>query len=143
MEVIVHLAVSDAAGFIDFCKRALGATELGRHSMPGSSKIMHSEIMIGSTKMMVVDEFPERGCKAASTIGGTPVVFNLSVTNADASMNQAVSAGAQVTMPVADQFWGARYGQFRDPFGNEWAVNQTTEQVSEEELARRAANLKM
>jgi PhnB protein len=139
MEMIVHLAVKDAAGFIDFCRRAFGAEEISRHTMPKSTKIMHSEIRIGKTKMMVVDEFPEQGCTGASTIGGTPVVFNLDVENADAAAQRAVEAGAQVTMPVADQFWGARYGQFRDPFGNQWAVNQATEQVSEEELANRAA----
>jgi PhnB protein len=143
MEMIVHLAVSDAAGFIDWCKRALGATEVSRHSMQGSSKIMHAEVKIGNTKMMIADEYPQGGCKSATTIGGTPIIFNLNVDNADAAMKRAVEAGAQTTMPVADQFWGARYGQFNDPFGNAWAVNQTTEQLSEEELARRAAAFKM
>jgi PhnB protein len=139
MEVIVHLAVKDAAGFIDFCRRAFGAEELSRHTVPNTTKIMHSEILVGKTKMMVVDEFPEHGCSGASTLGGTPVIFNLDVENADAAAQRAVEAGAQITMPVADQFWGARYGQMRDPFGNQWAVNQATEQVSEEELKRRAA----
>jgi PhnB protein len=139
MELIAHLAVRDAAAFIDFCKRAFGAEELGRHTMPNSTKIMHAEIMIGKTKMMVNDEFPEKGCSGAASIGGSPVVFNLNVENADAAAQRAADAGAQITMPVADQFWGARYGQLRDPFGNQWAVNQPTEQVSEEELASRAA----
>ncbi|HET8549376.1 MAG TPA: VOC family protein [Bryobacteraceae bacterium] len=124
---------------MDFCKRAFGAKELSRHTMPNIPKIMHAEIMIGKTKMMVADEFPEHGSRGAATIGGTPVVFNVNVDDADAAAQRAVQAGAQITMPVADQFWGARYGQFRDPFGNRWAVNQATEQLNEEELARRAA----
>ena len=139
MEVIIHLAVNDAAGFISFCAHALDARELSRHTMPNSTKIMHAEIQIGDTKMMVADEFPEYGSNGATRLGGTPVVFNLNVDNADAAARRAVEAGAQITMPVKDQFWGARYGQFRDPYGNVWAVNQATEQLSEEQLANRAA----
>lgn len=139
MELIPHITVSDAAAFIQFCEKAFGATRGMCMPEPNGKRIMHAEITIGSSKIFLCDEFPEMGGRSATSFGGSPVTLNLGVENADDAMEKAVAAGATVTMPVADQFWGDRYGQFRDPFGNNWALAQAKEKLSPEEIERRAA----
>ena len=133
----IHLTVSDANGFLDFCKRAFGATEIMR--MPGpSGKIMHSEVRIGDTIMMVNDEMPQGGTvKSAKSLGGTPLTISLYVPDADATIAKATSAGAQVKMPAQDMFWGDRYGQVSDSFGNVWSIATHKEDVAPEEMQRR------
>jgi PhnB protein len=135
-----HLAVSDCAKFIDFCKEAFGAEEKARMPEPKGTRIMHAELVIGGTRMLLCDEFPEMGGKSAKTLGGSPVTLNLTVSDADAVSAAAVKAGATVTMPVADQFWGDRYGQVKDPFGNSWAFAQPKEQLTMEQIAQRAGS---
>jgi PhnB protein len=134
--VTPHLNVRDAARALDFYKRAFGAVETVR--MPGpSGKILHAEIKIGDSHVFLADEMPEWGSRSPLTIGGTATALCLYVDDADAVFNQAVAAGAQVKMPLADQFWGDRYGKLADPFGHEWAVATHLEDLTPAEMERR------
>jgi uncharacterized glyoxalase superfamily protein PhnB len=99
---------------------------------------MHAELKIGDSHLFLADEFPNMGCHSPLALGGTPVTISLYVEDTDAVFNQAVAAGAQVRMPPTDMFWGDRYGQLTDPFGHVWAIATHQEDVSPEELARRA-----
>lgn len=119
--VTPHLVCAGAADAIDFYKRAFGAAEVMR--LPGpSGKLMHGAIRIGDSTVMLVDEMPEWGALGPKSLKGTPVTIHLYVADVDAFVARAVAAGAKVAMPVADMFWGARYGQIEDPFGHRWAV---------------------
>ena len=136
--VTPHLVVRDAAKAIEFYKNAFGAKEAFR--MPGpDGKLMHAEIQIGDSMVMLADEFPEYGTKSPQALGGSPVNILLYVENADKVFQQAVAAGATVTMPLADQFWGDRYGKLADPFSHQWSVATHIEDVAPEEMAKRAA----
>ena len=108
----------------------------GVHHTP-DGRVMHAMLKIGDSHLMMADEFPGMGTPSAQTLGGSPVVLNIYVDNVDALFNQAVAAGAQVTMPLQNQFWGDRYGQIKDPFGHAWALGQHIEDVAPEELERR------
>jgi uncharacterized glyoxalase superfamily protein PhnB len=110
-----------AAQAIEFYKKALGAVEIGRMPGPGG-KIMHAELRIGDSRIMLADDFPDYGSKGPLALKGTPVVIHLYVNDADAVFAQLVEAGAKPVMPLADMFWGDRYGQAEDPFGHRWAV---------------------
>ena len=132
------LVVKDAAKAIDFYKKALGAQELMRMGAPGG-KIGHAELKIGDSIIFVNDEFPNMGAtKSPQTLGGCTCSLNLYVPNVDDVFKQAISAGAKETMPVADMFWGDRYGTFTDPFGFVWGVGTHKEDLSAEELEKRA-----
>ena len=131
-----HLSVREAAKAIDFYKKAFGAEVKGVHYTP-DGKVMHAMLKIGDSHLMMADEFPGMGTPAPQTLGGSPVVLNIYVENVDSLFNQAVAAGAQVTMPLKNQFWGDRYGQIKDPFGHSWALGQHVEDVAPEELERR------
>jgi PhnB protein len=134
--VTPHLVVNGAAKAIDFYKRAFGAQELGRHPTP-DGRIMHAGIKIGDSHVFLADEFPEMsGDRAPSN--GSSVVLHLYVPDVDAAFNQAVSAGAKVKMPLANMFWGDRYGQLIDPFGHHWSLATHVEDVTPEEMRRRA-----
>ena len=136
--IIAHLIVNDASKALDFYKNALGAEILGVHKTP-DGKVMHAELSFGGARLMLADEFPGMGCGSAKTLGGSPVVLNLFVPeDVDSLFNQAVSGGATVVMPLANQFWGDRYGQIKDPFGHLWALGQHVEDVAPEEMERRA-----
>jgi PhnB protein len=132
-----YLVVSNAAEAIEFYKKALGAEELVRHSAPGSDKLMHAHLVVHGGHLMLSDDFSQMmGGKSETpeALGGSPVTFHIHTDNADAVWEQAVAAGAQVTMPLADQFWGDRYGQLRDPFGHKWSVGQTLRTPNQQEL---------
>lgn len=116
-----HIVVKGAAKAIDFYKAAFGAEELGRHAMPDGS-IMHALLKIGDSMLMLNDEFPMMGAKGPQSIGGTSVTLNLYVQDADKAFQRAVQAGATVKMPIADMFWGDRYGIVADPFGHAWSI---------------------
>jgi len=116
-----HIVVKGAAKAIDFYKAAFGAEELGRHAMPDGT-IMHAQLKIGDTMLMLNDEFPAMGAKGPQSIGGTPVTLHLYVQDADKAWERAVKAGATVKMPLADMFWGDRYGLVNDPFGHAWSI---------------------
>ncbi|CAL8473901.1 MULTISPECIES: VOC family protein [Caballeronia] len=128
-----HLVCAGAAEAIEFYKRAFNAVELGR--MPGpDGKLMHAMVKIGDSMLMLVDEFPQFGSVGAKALKGSPVTIHLYVEDADATVKQAESAGAKVTMPVADMFWGDRYGRLEDPFGHQWSVATHTRDVTPEEM---------
>ena len=133
---IPHLTVKGCAKAIDFYKKAFGAVERSRHAMPDGS-IMHASIKIGANALFLNDEYKEMGTLSPQTLGGTPVYIMLYVNDVDATVKRAVEAGATIKMPVADQFWGDRYGLLADPFGHYWEIATHKEDVSDEELKRR------
>lgn len=134
--VAPHLVVDDAAAAIDFYVKAFGATEYGR--LPGEGgKLMHAALDINGSMVMLNDDFPEYNDGKSSTptaLGGSPVTIHLQVTDVDEKFQRAVDAGATVVMPVEEQFWGARYGVLRDPFGHLWSMGQPVREVPIEEL---------
>lgn len=134
-----YLIVKGAAKAIDFYKRAFDAKELMRFAGPGD-KIMHAEIQIGDSRIMLADECPEMGSPARSpeSLGGSPVGLLLYVKDVDAFYNKAVAAGGKVMRAVQDQFYGDRSGCLTDPFGHQWTVSTHKEDVSLEEMKRRA-----
>jgi PhnB protein len=136
--VTPSLVVRDAAKAIDFYKKALGAQELMR--MPGpDGKIMHAELKIGDSIIFLSDENPQMGnVKSPQTLGGCTGVLNLYVPNVDERFKQAIASGGKESMPVADQFWGDRYGSFVDPFGYTWGVATHKEDLNPQEIGERA-----
>ena len=135
--VTPYLVVRDAAGAIDFYKQAFGAEELFRLEGP-PGKIGHAEIKIGDSIIMLADEMESGNCRSPQSLGGTAVNILLYVKDVDQVFNQAVSAGAEVAMPLDDMFWGDRYGQVTDPFGHSWALATHKEDIPPEELQKRA-----
>jgi PhnB protein len=136
--VTPYLTCKNAAAAIDFYKKALGATEVVRMGGGPGGAIMHAEIKIGDSMVFLSDEIP--GMSAApSGSGPNPVQLFLYVQDADTTCNNAVAAGAKVTMPVSLMFWGDRYGKFTDPFGHTWGVSTHVEDVTPEEMQRRGA----
>ena len=133
-----HLVVKGAAKAIDFYKAAFGAEELGRHASPDGS-IMHALLKIGDSMLMLNDEYPQMGAKGPQSIGGTPVTLNLYVQDADQSFQRAVKAGAIVKMPIADMFWGDRYGQVTDPFGHAWSIATHKQDLTPAQVEKAAA----
>ena len=127
--VTPHLVCAGAGAAIDFYKKAFGATETARMPGPGG-KLIHASVRIGDSTVMLVDEMPEWGSLGPKALKGTPVVIHLYVDDVDAFTARAVAAGAKVTMPVADMFWGDRYGQIEDPFGHRWSVATHVRDVS-------------
>ena len=124
---------------IEFYKKAFGATEVMRFDDPRSGKIGHAEIKIGDSPIMLADEAPEVGARSPRTIGGSPVSILLYVDDVDSTFTKAVNGGAKVQRPVADQFYGDRTGGVEDPFGHLWYIATHVEDVSPEEMKKRAA----
>jgi PhnB protein len=135
--VTPYLVLDDAASAIDFYKTAFGAKERMRMEAPGG-KIGHAEIEIGDSMVMISDSFPQSTTKSPRELGGTTAGVFLYVEDVDAVTQKAVDAGATVTMEVADQFWGDRFGSITDPFGHSWSIATHVEDVSPEEMAERA-----
>jgi uncharacterized glyoxalase superfamily protein PhnB len=131
--VTPSLVVHAAAEAIEFYTRAFGAVEIDRAPSPDGTKIMHATIQIGDSRIMLNDEFPEMGCKGPLALGGTPASQFLYVEDADAVFNQAVAAGATVTMPIGDMFWGDRFGAVTDPYGHNWSIATRKRIVSMDE----------
>jgi len=131
-----YLTLNDAARAIDFYKRAFGAQEVMRMNGPGG-KIGHAEIKIGDSIIMLADEMPGSGSRSPQSLSGTTAGIFLYVENADAVFNQAVSAGAKVEAPLADMFWGDRFGSLKDPFGHSWSVATHKEDVAPAEMSKR------
>jgi len=132
------LTVRDAGKAIDFYKRAFGAEERMRFSGPDGKGIMHAEITIGDSIIFLGEEHPQMGCIGPQTLGGTPVGLFLYVDDADQVFNRAVSAGSKSENPVSDMFWGDRCGTLTDPFGHKWTVATHKEDLSMEEIKKRA-----
>jgi PhnB protein len=131
-----YLCVRDAAGALDFYKRAFGAEELMRFPMP-DGKIGHAEFKIGKAIVMLADEFPEQGFHSPQKIGGSPVQIMVYVEDVDSVVKQAEEAGAKVLSPVADQFYGDRSGRLQDPYGHTWYLSTHKEDVAPEEMQKR------
>jgi PhnB protein len=131
-----YLVVKGAAAAIDYYKKAFGATELFRMPGPGGC-VMHAEIKIGDSPIMVADENPERGYRGPQALGGSPVSLMLYVEDVDERFERAVSAGGKVVQPVKDQFYGDRSGTLTDPFGHTWTIGTHKEDVSSQEMQRR------
>ena len=140
--ITAHLVVRGGKKAVEFYKKAFGAESRGIHETP-DGKVMHAELKIGDSTIMLADEFPSMGgvqspVSSPEALRGSTVVLNLYRDNIDQLFNQAVAAGATVTMPLANQFWGDRYGQVKDPFGHVWALGQYVEDVAPAEMYRRA-----
>ena len=131
------LSIKGATQAIDFYKDALGAEE--RYRMPApDGKVAHAELQFGDSVVMLGEEDPERGCLSPASLKGTPVSFYLYVSDVDAAFKRATTAGCTVRMPVADMFWGDRYGEVQDPFGFRWGLATHKEDLTPEEIGRRA-----
>ena len=128
-----NIVVRDARKAIDFYKKAFGAEEI--MSMPGpGGKIMHAEIRIGNSRVMLADDMPEFGCKSPQALGGSPVSFYVYVENVDAAWKRAVDAGAKAGMPLSDMFWGDRTGKLEDPFGHSWNLAQHIKDLTPDQI---------
>ena len=133
-----HLVVRDAARAIEFYCRAFGAAELYRNAAPDSKSIMHAELLLGNSRFLLHDEFPERDLLSPLAYKGTAITLHLYVDDVDTIFNRAVAEGAEVLMPLADQFWGDRYGIIRDPFGHKWSLATRLADLSPKELQAQA-----
>lgn len=136
--VTPYLIIKGAADAIEYYKKAFGAVELFRMAAPGG-KVGHAEIKIGDSPIMLADEYPEMGYVSPKTLGGTPVSIMIYVDDVDTIYKQAMAAGGDEIKALQDQFYGDRSGTFKDPFGHVWTVATHKEDVSEEEMKRRAA----
>ena len=136
--VTPHLAVRDAAKALDFYAKAFGAEEMFRMPGPGGV-IMHAEVRIGDSTVMLGEESKEMGALSPQSIGGSAVNLLIYVKDVDASFARAEKAGCKVEMPPTDMFWGDRYGKLEDPFGHHWSLATHKEDVSPEEMAKRMA----
>ena len=138
--VTPYLAIDGASAAIDFYKKAFGATERMRMGGP-EGKIGHAEIEIEGGLIMLADEYPDMEFRSPKTLGGSPVTIHMYVEDVDAFCARAAAAGATVLRPVADQFYGDRSCQLKDPFGHTWSFATHVEDVSPEEMQKRAAKL--
>ncbi|MBE7502773.1 MAG: VOC family protein [Verrucomicrobiales bacterium] len=135
-----YLIITNAARAIEFYKEVFGATEITRLVTP-DGRVGHAEIKIGDSRLMLADEFPEWDARSPQTIGGSAVHIMLYVEDVDAVVSRAVGAGAKLLKPVEDQFYGDRTGSLTDPFGHKWTIATHQEDVSVEEMKRRASAL--
>jgi len=131
------LTVKNGVEMLEFYKRALGARELLRIPGPDGKHLMHAEIEIGDSKVMLSDESPEMGCRAPASVGSVTSSLYVYVEDVDKAFRRAVEAGARSLMPPADMFWGDRFGQVEDPSGHRWGLATHKEDPSPEEMARR------
>ncbi len=137
--VSAHLVVRDGAKAIEFYQQAFGAEEICRMPGPDGQGVMHAEVRIGNSHVMLAGEMPQgKGCVSPETLKGTTVTIHLYVEDVDAVYDQAVKAGATATMPPMDAFWGDRYGQLRDPFGHVWGIATHIKDLTPEEIGQAA-----
>lgn len=130
-----HIFVPDADAAVAFYREAFGATELIRHRLP-DGRVLFIELAFGPDKLLLSEEIRELGALAPGTLGGSPVMLLLELDDVDAAAERAIAAGADVEMPVAEMFWGERYGIVRDPFGHRWSLCTRREQLAPDEVAR-------
>ena len=133
-----YLSIKGAADAIEFYKKAFGATEAARMAQP-DGRIGHAELQIGDSRIMLADEFPEMDFRSPRSIGGRPVHIHLYVEDVDAVVGRALASGAKALRPIQDQFYGDRSGSVIDPYGHVWHVATHKEDLSMDELRRRAA----
>jgi PhnB protein len=139
-ELFAYLRVKDAPRAIEFYGKAFGATEKFRLVEPGG-RVGHAELDFGGTTLMLSEEYPEYGIRGPASIGATGVSIHLHVDDADALIRRAVAAGATVVREPQDHFYGERSGTVRDPFGHEWNIGHSLEELSPEEMQRRFTSL--
>jgi PhnB protein len=135
-----HLIIKGASEAIEFYKKAFGAEELYRMPFPGPDgqvKLGHAELQIGDSRLFLADEFPQQGSKGPN--GSSPVTIHLYVTDTDATFGQAVAAGATVSMPPTDMFWGDRFSKVVDPYGHHWSIATHQEDLTPEQMQERMA----
>ena len=132
------LVVKDGRKALEFYKQAFGATMGTCMTVPGSDAILHAEIRIGNSTIMIGEENPQMDLKSAESLGGSPVSLYIYVDDVDATFQRAVDSGCTEIQPVADMFWGDRYGQVADPFGYKWGISTFKEAVPDAELQQRA-----
>lgn len=135
--VTPYLTVTGAAKALEFYKNAFGAVETVRLVGP-DGRVGHAEFEISGTPIMLSEEYPELDVRSPTTLGGSPVGIHLMVEDSDAVFNRAVKLGATAVRPVANQFYGERSGKLKDPFGHIWYISTKTEEISNEEMVRRA-----
>jgi uncharacterized glyoxalase superfamily protein PhnB len=135
-----HLVCGGAADAIAFYQRAFGAEELSRLPAP-DGRVMHASVRIGDSVLMLNDEWPEMGAVGPKKLGGSAVVIHLYVTDVDAAMARAAAAGATITLPATDMFWGDRYGQLTDPFGHKWSLATHKEDLTPQQVQENLAKL--
>jgi len=128
-----YLTVRDAVRAIEFYKAAFGATERGVMKGP-DGKVMHAELKIGDSIIMLGEESPQYGALSPQSIGGSPMGLHIYIDGVDAAFDRAVKAGAEVEAPVMDQFWGDRYGKLKDPFGHKWSIGTHVKDMSVDEM---------
>ncbi|WKT58481.1 VOC family protein [Candidatus Nitrosotenuis chungbukensis] len=128
------ITVHEAAKAIEFYKKAFDAQEIFRFPSPDGKTIMHAEIKIGNSIVMLNDEFPQMNCRSPQSIGGTGSSIFLYVNDADATFNKAISAGAKPLVPLMDAFWGDRFGSIQDPFGHVWSIATHKKDMTPEEI---------
>ena len=133
--VTPHLVCAGAAEAMEFYKKAFKAVELGRMAGP-QGKLLHGAIRIGDSTIMLADEFPDWGSLGPKSLKGSSVTIHLYVEDVDAFVAHAAAAGAKITMPIQDMFWGDRYGKLEDPFGHQWSVSTHVRDVSPEEMQK-------
>ncbi|RVT45559.1 VOC family protein [Rheinheimera sediminis] len=138
--VLPYLVIKNAAAALDFYQKAFGAETIMRMNMP-SGAVMHAEMRIGAAVFMLSEQSDEWGTKSPDMLGASPVTLMIYVPDVDAFVERAAAAGATLTMPVSDQFWGDRSGCLQDPFGHLWMISTHVEDVSEEEMAKRSAQM--
>jgi len=138
-----HIVVRGAKQAIDFYRRAFGAEEVGRLPGPDGELLMHAELKIGDSHLMLCDEMPwaDATCRAPESLGGTSVTLHVYCEDADAVYERAIKAGAKVSMPIMDAFWGDRYGRVTDPFGHEWSIATRQKDLTFEEMEKAAGEM--
>ena len=137
--VTPHLVVREAAKAIEFYKKAFGAEEIARMPGPDGKFVMHAELRIGDSIVMLGDEFPQmQRWVSPQQLKGTSIALHLYVKDVDQAFKRAVAAGATVSMPVMDAFWGDRYGRVTDPFGHEWSLATHKQDLTPEQIAKGA-----
>lgn len=129
------LTVRNATKAIEFYKAAFGAIDRGVMHGPGG-EVMHAELLIGDSIIMLSDEFPQMGVLSPESVGGSSTQLHIYLDGVDAAFDRAVKAGATVLMPVMDQFWGDRYGQLKDPFGHKWSIATHTKDMTDDEMKK-------
>ena len=134
--VTASLTVKDGAAAIDFYQRAFGAREVMRVDGP-DGRLMHAEVQVGDSRVMLAEEYPDMGCLSPTTVGHSTASLYLYLPDVDAAFNRAVGAGAKVVMPVTDMFWGDRFASVEDPSGHRWGLATHQEDPTPEEMSRR------
>ena len=135
-----HIVVSDGAAAMEFYKKAFGAQEMSRLLTPDGKQVMHAQLKIGASMLMLGSDMPPNYLSPKSR-GGTSVLLHLYLTDADTAFDRAVQAGCSIRMPMSDTFWGDRYGVVEDPFGHQWSIATHVKDLTPEQIAANAKAL--